>query len=271
MLNYGGLHLVPGMGSEYISQEQQIWWGREEQQLFIGGLMDNDTVDAGNSTTTILRPGLALGRRTSDSKLLQWNPLATDGTNWLVGFFNMQMNMSNLGATADRFIGNILISGNVYASRLLIPGEADYGISGKTYEFLLREQMFGRFLVDDDLNMRMTPKEYTIAADVTALTVTEAMNNTIFVTDVDLAASCTLTLPAPRPGLQYFFVHTSTTAAITLTLEGPATNEYWVAGAAANSIVLAGDNTTGMRRVRAVRTDDAATDLYKWVCDGVAA
>lgn len=270
-MNYGGLHLVPGHGTEFLTQEQQIWWGREEQQLFIGGLMDNDTVDAGNSTTTILRPGLALGRRTSDKKLVQWNPLATDGSNWLVGFFNAQMNMSNMGATADRFLGNILVKGNVYASRLLIPGEADYGISGKTYEFLLREQMFGRFLVDDDMNQRMTMKEYTIAADVTSLTVTEAMNNTIFVTDVDLAASCTLTLPAPRPGLQFFFVHPSTTAAIALILDGPSTGEFWVAGAAANTISIAGDNTTGMRRVRAVRTDDAATDLYKYVVDGVAA
>src|SRR5690606_898985 len=106
----------------------------------------------------------------------------------------------------------------------------------------LREQCAGRFLFDDDLGGYMTTKEYTIAAATTALTVTEAMNRTIFVTDSALAADCTLTLPVPRPGLEYRFVHPSTTAATELILDGPGTGEFWIAGAAANTLTFPGDN-----------------------------
>lgn len=270
--NYGGAYLVPGMGSEFQTQEQQLWFGREEQQLFTGYIVDADLTDEGNTSYThIIRPGLALGLRTTDNKLVAWNPYAITGEQRLFGFFCGQQNMQYLGAAADRLLGYIIVKGNLYTGRLLIPGETTYGIVDKTYEFLLREQMIGRFHLDDFMHGQHSWKEYSIAAATTALTVTTKMNRNIFVTDSALAADCTLTLPAPVPGLEFGFVHTSTTATTELILDGPATGEFWIAGAAANTLTFPGDNTTGIRYLRAVRVTDGAPDTFAYVLDsGVA-
>jgi hypothetical protein len=258
------------MGTDVFTIENNFLWGRWDQVEYVQAIVDKDTVDAGNDPTTQLRTGLAMGVITSTGQFTHWNPYATDGSEYLVGFFIDAIDLSFGGTTKER-LSAIVVKGNIKAANVLIPGEADYGIADKTYEFLLREQCHGRFLFDDDLGRYMTVKEYTIAAATTALTVTKAQNKTIFVTDTALAADCTLTLPAPVPGLEYYFVHPSTTAATELILDGPATGEFWVAGAAANTVTLAGDNTTGFRRCRAVRVTDTTTDVFCYVVDGVAA
>jgi hypothetical protein len=269
--SFQGYQMTPGMHDERFTEEVQFLWGRWDQVEYVQAIVDKDTIDSGNTPTTQIRTGLAMGVITATGQFTQWNPYATDGSNYLVGFFIDEIDMSWLNGTTTERLSAIVVKGNVKADFVLIPGETTRGISGKTYEFLLREQCAGRFLFDDDLGRYQAVKEYTIAADVTALTVTTAMNNTIFVTDADLAADVTLTLPAPVPGLNFWFVHTSTTAGTELILDGPATAEFWVAGAVANTVTIGGDNTTGFRRCRAVRTDDASTDLYKYVLDGVAA
>lgn len=267
-------NLLPGQGqTEYLTIESQITWGKWFHMQTAMGLVDKDAVDAGNSPTTILRPGLPLGVQTTSGQLLQWDPYATDGTNKLFGFYaGPSESMSMLSGTTEKWIGDILVQGNVKAGSIIMPGQASAGISGKDYEFLLRGQMEGRFMPDDEISAGyMQMKEYTIAAATTTFTVTSLMNRTIFVTDTALAASCTFTLPAPRPGLEFYFAHPSTTAGTALILDGPSTGEFWVGGAAANTISLAGDNTTGLRRVRAVRVTDTTTDVYCYIVDGVAA
>jgi hypothetical protein len=269
--SFQGYSLTPGMHDERSTIENVFTWGRWDQLEYVQSLIDKDAVDTGNDPDTGLRAGLALGVLTSTGQFMQWNPYATDGTEYLAGFLIDEIDTGWISGTTKERCSAILVKGNIKADNVIIPGEANKGIVGKTYEFLLREQCAHRFLFDDDLNRYQVIKEYTLAADVTALTVTEAMNNTLFVTDVDQAADVTLTLPAPRPGLVYHFAHTSTTAGTELILDGPATAEFWVGGAVANDIHLAGDNATGLRTLRCVRTDDATTDLFKYVLSGPAA
>lgn len=269
--SFQGYSVRPGMLDERFTQENNFLWGRWDQCEYVQSIIDKDAVDAGNTPTTQLRSGIALGVQTGTGQFIQWNPYATDGSNYLVGFLIDEIDTGWLNGTTKERLSAILVKGNIKADYVLIPGESSLGIDGKTYEFLLREQCAGRFLFDDDIGRYTTLKEYTIPAAATSLTVTEAMNKTIFVTDSALAATCTLTLPVPRPGLEYYFVHPSTTAGTQLVLDGPGTGEFWVAGAAANSVTLAGDNTTGMRRVRCVRVTDTTTDVFCYVVDGVAA
>lgn len=270
--SFQGYQLTPGMHDERFTDETQILWGRWDQAEYVQAILDKDTVDTGYeaSSDTRLRTGLALGQITSTKQLTHWNPYATDGSQYLVGFLLDEIDLSYFGATKER-LHAVVVKGNIKASKIVIPGETSRGISGTTYEYLLREQCAGRFLFDDDLDRSQRTKEYTIPSATTAFTVTEAMNNTIFVTDTALGASCTFTLPAPRPGLQFQFVHPSTTAGTALILDGPATGEFWVAGAAANTISLAGDNATGMRRLRCVRVTDTTSDVFCYVLDGPAA
>jgi hypothetical protein len=269
---FQGYQLTPGMHDERFTEEVQFLWGRWDQVEYVQALIDKDTVDSGHTDyTTTLRSGLALGVLTATGQFTQWNPYATDGSNYLVGFLIDEIATPWMGGTTKERLSAIVVKGNIKADQVIIPGETARGIDGKTYEFLLREQCKGRFLFDDDLGGYTAEKEYTIGAAVTSLTVTAAMNKTIFVTDTALGATCTLTLPAPRPGLEYHFAHPSTTAATTLVLDGPATNEFWVAGAAASTVTLAGDNTTGLRKVKCVRVTDTTNDVFAYVVDGVAA
>lgn len=267
---FQGYQLTPGMHDERFTQEATLLWGREKQAEYVGAVLDKDTVDAGNSPTTQLRTGLALGIITATGQWTHWNPRATDGSNYLAGFLLDEIDLSYIGGTTKERLHAVIVKGNIKADQIVIgPGSGDRGLSGEDYEFLLREQAEGKFFFDDDLGKYSAVKSRTMLASDTALTVTTAMNKTLFVTDVD-TASITFTLPAPVEGLEFYFAHPSTTAGVQCILDGPATGEFWVAGAAANTVVLAGDNATGLRKVRAVCTDNSAGTV-KYVVDGPAA
>lgn len=267
--SFKGYQMTPGMHDERFTEEVNFLWGRWDQVEYVQALVDKDTLDSGNTNyTTQLRTGLAMGVITSTGQFTHWNPYATDGSNYLVGFLIDEIDMPWIDGTTTERLSAIVVKGNIKADYVLIPGETSRGITDKTYEFLLREQCAGRFLFDDDLNRYNVVKEYTLGAAVTSLTVTAAMNKTIFVTDTAQSADCTLTLPVPRPGLEYYFVHPNTTAGTELILDGPGTGEFWAAGAAANTLTIVGDNTTGLRTLRCVRVTDTTTDVFAYVLDG---
>lgn len=266
-MNYTGINMVPGQpGTEFFTTHKQIWWGREEQQIYTGANLDSTAVDSGHTSyTDILRPGLALGQLTASKQLVHWNPYATDGSQKLVGFMDYEQKMEYLGVATDRFIGKVLLGGNVKAGSLLIPGETDYGISGKDFEFLLREQCAGRFLLDDYFTVPYTSFDRIMtAAEITAnaVTLTTADNKARF-TNTGATADIIVTLPAPKPGLEFEFIPV---ADFDITLDGPATGEFFVGGSAANTIAIqdftASTGATNVVRVRAERT---AADTYKYV------
>ncbi len=265
--SFEGYQLTPGMHDERFTDETNIFWGRWDQREYVQAIIDSTSTDSGNTDTTQLRTGLAMGVVTATGKMKPWNPYATDGTNYVVGFLLDEIDLTYSGSVKAR-LNAVVVKGNIKADFVVIAGEANRGIVGTTYEFLLREQCAGRFLFDDDLGSTQVTREYTIGSAVTSLTVTEAMNKTLFVTDTALGADCTLTLPAPRPGLEYRFVHPSTTAGTELILDGPSTGEFWIAGAAANTLTLVGDNTTGIRTLRCVRITDTTVDVFAYVLSG---
>lgn len=228
MLTFDGYALTPGHHDEFFTQEAQLTWGRWDQQKIFQALLDKDTVDSGNGTTTTkLRPGLALGVLSS-GQLTHWNPLsdmetAAQGSRDFVGFFQENMEMEYGGAGKERLI-YCLVGGNIKAGSIVIPGN-DYGVSGEDYEILLREAAAPNFLFDDDLNRTVARKAlYTMtAAEIAAnsVTLTAADHNTDIVL-YDANATTTLVLPAPIPGLR-FHVHPFD---YDITVDGPATGEF---------------------------------------------
>lgn len=257
---FQGFQLAPGMHDERSTDEAQFLWGRWDQAEYVQAILDKDTVDSGNSPTTQLRTGLALGVITATGQFTHWNPYATDGSNYLVGFLLDAIDLSYVGGTTKERLHAVVVKGNIKADWVVIPGQSTRGISGKSYEFLLREQCQGRFVFNDDLGKFNAIKHYELSGNLTATT---AMHNTLFILP-DAVAGATLTLPAPVPGLVFGALNLSTTAGNALVLEGPATGEYYVAGAAANSVSIAGD-TSVPRWVRAVRT--ATTPTYQYVVE----
>jgi hypothetical protein len=244
---------------ELVTEHGQLWWGRHEQLVLAPALIDKDTVDAGNTNyTTLLREGLALGQITSSKQLTHWNPYATDGSQMLFGFLTNAQPMSYMGAVAERLY-NVIVGGNIKASGIIIPGEADRGISGKGYEILLRNQCQGRFLFDDDLGGMVAWKTGELATNTT-LTIRD--HRTHF-TNVGASGSVTAILPAPVPGLEFLF---TSVAAQNLVLDGPATGEFFKPSGNGPTLLPANDETV---HVRAVRT--ATTPTYQYVVTPVPA
>ena len=210
----------PGILSEVGTFENQFWWDKYSAQVWFSSVISGAARDNGNvGFETVLRPGLLLGQITATKKVVQWDPVATDGSQRIFGILGYAQKMQRLGANADRHYG-IMVSGFLKAGKLIVPGTAALGISGATNEFLIRAQLFPRFILDDNqagiagnpFGGWMEIREVT----ATTLTVTEAMNNTLF-TNRGNAGNVMFTLPAtPKKGLRYgFFAVAAGTLGIT--------------------------------------------------------
>jgi hypothetical protein len=261
ILTMNAQNLVPGQGGpEYETQSNQVWFGRWDHQVITGGILDKDTVDAGNTdATTLIRHGLALGIISASNQFTHWNPYATDGSHRLAGFYIGPGQAMSLiaGSTVERLIGDILVGGNLYAHRAIIPGETTIGIAGKAYEFLLREQLRGRFMVSDDFFTG--GYENWKVRELTATVSLALKDHKTHFTNLGAAGSITVTLPAPVPGLEFMFTNLG---AQNIVLEGPATGEYHINGLAADTDTMTAANEETVM-VKAVRV--AATPTYRYI------
>lgn len=202
---------IPGMNTVLEGVENHPWWGKHEQQVWMSETLSGATRDAGNTVTTLLRPGLLLGRITTSGKLKEWNPTGTDGSENIVGVLGGVLHAQQSGSDQDRFIGFIQVAGNLLSDRIIIPGNAAEGIVGDANEFYVLNQLSRRFLLDRHLAMQVpggisSRFRYLTAAEITAdaVTVTTADHNkTFLMTGGD--GTTTFTLPAAKKGLTFHF------------------------------------------------------------------
>lgn len=150
---YGGYLAGPGINAPVGNVENTFYWNNHHLNVFDQALIDSATVDSGNTVTTVLRPGLLLGKVYSTGKVKQWSPTATDGSQYIFGILeNPGLGMADsLGTAKDRWRGGIMIRGAVKPQRLLIPGQASFGITGISTEYVVRNQLqaMGFLLMDD--------------------------------------------------------------------------------------------------------------------------
>ena len=214
---FTGAFGLPSVQGALETTENVFWWGRFEQEAFIGSLIDGSTVDAGNAGyTDVLRPGLLLGKVTVGGKLKQWNPAASDGTEKIFGILGYAQKLTRLGAAADRWLGWIYTWGFLKAERILVPGATNYGISelsgGVNYEHLVRAQLHNRFHFNDQLEGNNFGGYRTVAArTATEVAVTDADHDTLF-TNTGASGNVNFTLAAGdhlKSGLRYGFYGTA--------------------------------------------------------------
>jgi hypothetical protein len=205
---FTGAFGLPSVQGALETSENVFWWGRFEQEAFIGSLIDGSTRDAGNTGyTDVLRPGLLLGKITSSGKLKEWSPTAVDGTEKVFGVLGYAQKMQRLGSNADRWLGWIYTWGFLKAERLLIPGSTNYGISGNANEHLIRSQFHNRFHFNDQLEGNSFGGIRNVVAKTSDYTVTAADHDTLFTTR-GAAGSVNFTLPVlPLEGLRYKFIN----------------------------------------------------------------
>ena len=204
---FTGAFGLPSVQAALETSENVFWWGRFEQEAFIGSLIDGATRDAGNTGyTDVLRPGLLLGKVTSSGKLKEWSPTAVDGTEKVFGVLGYSQKMQRLGSDADRWLGWIYTWGFLKADRVIVPGSTDFGISGNANEHLIRAQLHNRFTFNDQLEGNNFGGIRSVVAKTTDYTVTAADHDTLFTTR-GAAGAVNFTLPTTAlAGLRYRFI-----------------------------------------------------------------
>lgn len=236
---FTGAYGLPSVQTALETVENVFWWGRFEQEAFIGSVIDGAARDAGNSgDTTVLRPGLLLGKVTSSGKLKEWNPSGTDGTENVYGVLGYSQKMQRLGSNADRWLGWVYCWGFLKADRILVPGQANFGLSGQTNEHIIRKQLNSRFTFSDDLAGNSFGGYHNVVAKTDDYSVTEADNDTLF-TNTGASGAVNFTLDADghtKKGLRYgFYVTADQNVTVT---SGTAGKMYAFNNAAADSVAL---------------------------------
>lgn len=108
--------------------------------MFANALISGSSIDAGNTPTFELRPGLLLGQQIATGKYAQYNPVATDGTEVAAAILIEGLRMLDFSNQAvDRFYA-VLVGGPVQASKVL-------GLDN-----MARQQM-DKFIFDDVFNI----------------------------------------------------------------------------------------------------------------------
>jgi hypothetical protein len=220
---------IPGITAVATSIESTVIWGGAKGPFleFENQPIDSTAVDAGASPTTILRPGLILGKVTSTGRLLQYSPTATDGTQVPFGVLLRSLSMLDLNGVVENKFGKIMVAGPVKAGSLV-------GL-----DYIARRIMTqsGRFIFDDDptnsagflggpAGQIAKTADYTIVA---------ADNNRLF-TNTGASGAVNFTLPALTAGLAFEFLVAAAQNVTVTSAEG--SNVVWDGNASASSLAF---------------------------------
>lgn len=195
---------IPGVGSERATSESELLWGADHARngaLWLSKVISGAARDAGNTPTTILRPGLLMGVVTSSGELEEWDADAADGTQDIAGILDVELRAQDFDATnQDRVFRALVARAPIKARKLLIEGSA---FIGHAHEYLARRQLVGAGFIFDDDPLGYLAGQGKRVAHVTGTTdtLTAAENGTTLF--YNNAASVTVTLPAIKPGLEY--------------------------------------------------------------------
>ena len=213
---------VPGIGSERQVYESEILWGGDQSRLALlwqSAVISGAARDAANTPTTVLRPGLILGKITATGKLKEWNPTSTDGSQHVWGVLDSELRAQDYDATdQDRAFRVIVGRAPVKARGLLILGVS---LVGATAEYAARRALAkAGFVFDDDpanylsgLNQRITR---VTGAGAYAMTASQNGSLLIF----SNAAAVAPTLPAIQPGLAFDFLREGDEEIVVASAEG---------------------------------------------------
>jgi hypothetical protein len=182
-----------------------------------------------------------MGLDLSTNKLKVWNPDATDGSEYIFGILKESRSMLSNNTSTDRLTGAIVLSGGIRGSKLVVPGTTALGLSGNANEYLVRQQLRGRFMLDDDFQFARPERQLvTVTAGMRAsgITLTHIdSHHFYFNTGGTLAVS--LGALAPYKGVEFdFFASVTTTDAITVS--SGSSNIKAAGSAATNSLVIDG-------------------------------
>lgn len=200
---------IAGQRAAVFTTPREILWGGDASRqkiLRLNRVISNAARDAGNDVTTCLRPGLLMGMITASSKLAQWDPTASDGTQFLMGVNEHEQRLTEgVAATAADVDAPYLVQAPLKAAQLLVLGTA---LTSSPHQYLARRRLAELgFVLDDDPQGYLSGLRYRSIAKTATGTITAAENGALFI--VNGAAAVTLTLPPIATGLSYKFLNTA--------------------------------------------------------------
>lgn len=242
---------MPGIRAELLTTEAAITFGHENLRIFAAApIIGSSAIDANNSPTTQLLPGLVMAKKDADSKWYEYDPAQTDGREVARGVLLVGVNMLNpvTGSAEDRS-GTILEGGYVKAGAL------------RGLDATARMQLVN-FTLDDEAQARAKfndgfLREVSKAANYT---VTAADNLTEFVA----TAAVVFTLPAIGKGMRFKFRQQANAS---LQIAGATAVLVGLNGATYTTLTF---NTAGQMLGTGVivRSNDAGT---KWIVENCSA
>ena len=212
---YGAL---PGINTQVTSSEATVFVGRENRVEYGTIVLDSTAVDAGNTPTTTLRPGLVLGRITSSGNYKAYSVTATDGSEVARAVLDQGVTTLDNTGTAVAKEGHVVLNAILNSGNLI-------GL-----DYTARQQLLasGRYGFSDDIGSgpvslgrweREIPKtaNYTVVA---------ADNGKLFTT-TGATGEVDFTLPAiaTSAGLAFEFLNTVDQIMKVISAEG--TNIIW--------------------------------------------
>lgn len=213
---FEGAFATPGIDAARETIEKELGWdGAFElnKHYLAPAIIDGSTRDAGNSPTTLLRPGLLLGRKTADLKCKEWSATAVDGTEDVFGILVTDMFMQHAGSNRDRWYW-VLVGGLLKSTSILIPGNSSYSILSDALEWEVRRQLKFNFMLDNPVHAKQLDSDHRGMRRVIDLDASAPHAYTVKTTDHDLlfttlggTGASTFTLPAvaKNRGLRYSF------------------------------------------------------------------
>jgi hypothetical protein len=190
---FTGTGVGPGIQEAVETFEREICWGKWEQLRTTSAQIDATTIDPTNTPTSILRPGLLLGRIAATGKLVHYDGDATDGSDVAVAALTQPFSMVDVGGTTRELFVNVLIGGPVKAGML-------YGL-----DIQARKQLAGNFLFDDEAANGRFSNYLRQRAKTADYTVTSADDRVLFTTK-GASGAVIFTLPAPTLALKGMLV-----------------------------------------------------------------
>lgn len=223
--NYGG-SAVPGFQAETMTVENNFLWGNIDIVLRKPIKLKSTTIDSGNSPTTDLRAGLALGRVTATGLHKDYDPTATDGSEIFQGFLMSNTNMLDSAGTASE---RVPVGGMVVGNAGIKVNNV-YGLDA-----IARRQAVGRFYFDDDLPGLGSAFRLVAAKTADYTVVNDTDNNKVF-TNQGAGGAVNFTLPATlKRGQRWLFY---CEAGQTITITAPSGKLVAFNNAGATSIAL---------------------------------
>jgi len=184
---------IPGASDIFQTVEKELAWGTFSWGPWeaISVVIDSAAVDAGNTPTTLLRKGLALGMITATKKWTPYVATATDGSQFPQIVLAQDVNMLNpMSGSAEDKMSLAIVSGPIQSSNI------------PNIDNNVRRMLGYRFLFSDDLIGNNDPWK-AIVQKGSNYTVTVSDNNIHFEM---ITGTVTFTLPAVGTyGLNYLF------------------------------------------------------------------